>query len=287
MGQLWTRRTLAVAALAISALQGCTASMKEGSDLGVEAIISGVTDGSGSIHAVLVEGNAPVATGGPSAAVAGNAVMINGGSSQQAINGSASFDKVIVSISGLTNYWELTLPAGVGSENVVVTANPDAFKGNMTFSYAVASGVSVGPYAVQTVRMLRVGTGDIQISVAWDDTADVDLHVVDPNGDHIYFGERTAPSGGILDLDANAACTKNTFTDGSAPAFVSNENVVWGRGKAIPGTYTVFLHYWSACNLPQTNWVATIGRVGAPPQIFTGTFTGPNSAIDTVSVFTY
>jgi hypothetical protein len=287
MGQLWSRRNLATASLlAISTLAGCSASLKENTDSSISSMISGVTDGSGTVHAVLVQGAAPQPSGGPSATVAGIAVMINGGSSQQTLNGGASFDRVIVSVSGLEDYFELTLPAGTGSENLVLTANPDAYAGNLTFNYAVASGVNLGPYATQSIRFIRVGTGDVQISVAWDDSADVDLHVVDPNGEHIYFGHRDAVSGGTLDLDANAACTKNTFTDGHPPAFVSNENVVWARGEGIPGTYTAYLHYWSACGLPQTNWVATIQRVGAAPQIFTGTFVGVNSAIDTISVFT-
>jgi hypothetical protein len=216
------------------------------------------------------------------------AVMINGGSSQQTLTGGATFDRVIVSVSGLADYYELTLPAGTASQNIVVSANPDAYAGHVTFNYAVASGISVGAYAVQSVRFLRVGTGDIQISVAWSDSADVDLHVVDPNGETIYFGHRNAVSGGTLDLDANAACTKNSFADGSPAAYVSNENVVWPTGKAIAGTYTVILDYWSDCGTAKTDWVVTVARVGAGPQIFTGTFTGPSGGIpdDTVHVFT-
>jgi uncharacterized protein YfaP (DUF2135 family) len=288
MGQLWSKRSLAVAALAISALSGCTASLKPNTDSSITTFISGVTDASGTVHAVLVDGDAPQASGGPTSTVATQAIMINGGSSQQAVNGGATFDRVIVSVPGLNDYYELTLPAGVSAENIVVTASPDAYAGRLTFNYAVASGTSVGPYATQAVRFLRVGTGDIQISVAWTDSADVDLHVIDPNGEEIYFGHRNAVSGGTLDLDANAACTKNTFTDGSPAAYVSNENVVWPTGKAIAGTYKVVLDYWSECGTARTDWVVTVAHVGATPQIFTGSFVGASSGVpdDTVTVFT-
>ncbi len=288
MGQLWTRRNLAIAVVAISALQGCSSALKEDSNVSIGSIISGVTDGSGNVQAVFVEGDAPGDNGGPTATVSANAIMINGGSSQQGVTGSASFNKVIVSVAGLTDYYELTLPAGVGSENIVVTANPDTYKGIFSFNYAVANGASVGAYATQAVRMLRVGTGDIQISVAWTDSADVDLHVTDPNGETIYFGHKNAQSGGTLDLDANAACTK-TSVDGQPAAYISNENVVWPVGRAIPGTYTVVLDYWSDCGVAKTDWVVTIGRVGAPPQLFTGSFIGVASGVpdDTVAVFTH
>jgi hypothetical protein len=288
MGQLWTRRILGAALLAATTtMSGCTSALKPDSSFNIQDFISGVTDASGNISAVLVEGPAPNAAGGPSASVNGVGVMINGGSSQQNVTGGSAFTKVLVAVDGLNNYYELTLPAGVSAQGLLISANPSAFASNLTFAYSVADGSGWGPYARQAMRFLQVGTGDIQISVAWDDSADVDLHVVDPNGEHIYFGNRTVSSGGTLDLDANAACTRTPPPGGGDPTFVSNENVVWPFGKAIPGQYVVYLHYWSACGLPQTNWVATIQRTGAQPEIITGNFIGTNSAIDTVKVFTY
>lgn len=288
MGQLWTRRNLAALLLtATTALGGCTSALKPDSGFNIQDFIASVTDASGTVSAVLVEGPAPAEAGGPAASVGGVSVMINGGSSQQHVTAGGAFTRVIVSVDGLNNYYELTLPAGVSAQGLLLSANPAAFATNLTFAYAVADGQGVGPYARQSMRFLQVGTGDIQVSVAWDDTADVDLHVVDPNGDHIFFNNRTVSSGGTLDLDANAACNRTSPPGGGEPTHVSNENVVWPFGSAIPGTYVVYLHYWSACGLPQTNWVATLQRTGAQPQIFTGDFVGTTSAIDTVAVFTY
>ena len=290
MGQLWNRPMRgALMVMAVTWLTGCTAELKPNTSFKIQDFVTSVTDASGNIQAVLVEGDAPSPAGGPAASVTGVAVMINGGSSQQTVSAPSSFTRVIVAVEGLTNYYELTLPGGSASEGLLIGTNPNAYAGNLVFTYAVADGTGPGAYARQQVRFLQVGTGDIQVSVAWTDSADVDLHVVDPNGEEIYFAHRDAASGGTLDLDANAACGRNTFSDGSPPAFVSNENVVWGTGEAIPGTYRVILDYWSDCGVAKTDWVVTIQRVGAGPQIFTGSFVGTSSGIpdDTVSVFTH
>jgi len=273
--------------MAVTWLSGCTAELRPNTSFKIEDFVSSVSDASGTVQATLVQGDAPLAAGGPAATVTGVAVMINGGSSQQTVGAGSGFTRVIVAVEGLTNYYELTLPGSVASQGVLIGANPNAYASNLVFTYAVADGQGVGAYARQQVRFLQVGTGDIQISASWTDTADVDLHVIDPNGEHIYFGHRDAASGGTLDLDANAACTKNTLPDGSK-AYVSNENVVWATGEAIPGTYKVFLDYWSDCGVAKTDWVVTIQRAGAAPQIMTGSFVGLSSGVpdDTVSVFT-
>lgn len=289
MGQLWNRPIRgAIVVMAVTWLSACNAALKPGANFNIEDFVSSVSDASGTVQAVLVPGTAPAPAGGPSAAVTGVAVMINGGSSQQTVTAPSGFTRVIVAVEGLTNYYELTLPAGTTSQGILIGANPEAYAGNLVFTYSVADGAGLGAYARQQVRFLQVGTGDIQISVAWTDSADVDLHVVDPNGEEIYFAHRDAASGGTLDLDANAACGMNTLPDQSR-AFVSNENVVWASGEAIPGTYRVILDYWSDCGVTRTDWVVTVQRVGAGPQIFTGSFTGSSSGIpdDTVSVFTH
>ncbi len=47
-------------------------------------------------------------------------------------------------------------------------------------------------------------SGDVQLTAAWSTRADVDLHVVDPIGEEIYYNHATSDSGGRLDHDANA-----------------------------------------------------------------------------------
>jgi len=84
-----------------------------------------------------------------------------------------------------------------------------------------------------------LGSGDVQVTLLWDSTDDFDLAVSDPAGDLIYYGVKTSPSGGRLDVDANAGC-------GSFDEPV--ENVFWPRGAAPGGTYTVIVTYLGDCD---------------------------------------
>jgi hypothetical protein len=88
-------------------------------------------------------------------------------------------------------------------------------------------------------QCLCVGTGDVRVTLSWNDTNDLDLHVIDPTGEEIYYANATSASGGQLDIDANAACGNPTTT----PV----ENIFWAAGTAPPGTYTVLVNYWANC----------------------------------------
>jgi uncharacterized protein YfaP (DUF2135 family) len=284
MGQLWNRPARVALVVASLALGGCEATLKETTSGNIEDFISSVSDESGSVQGVLVEGDAPEAGAGPTASVSGIGVMINGGTSQQTVNADGDFTRVIVAVSGMHNYYQLDLPSG-SSQALLLGGSTNAMARQLLVQYAVGDGSGTGAYASQTIRFLRVGTGDIQISVAWSDTSDVDLHVIDPNNEEISFSHRTSASGGTLDLDGNAACTRNSTV--GASGFASNENVVWPTGRAIPGTYKVIIDYWSPCGNASTDYVVTVQRTGASPQIFTGTFVGSAAPSDTVTTFTY
>jgi hypothetical protein len=76
----------------------------------------------------------------------------------------------------------------------------------------------------------QLGTGDIQITLRWDSSADLDLHVTEPNGTEIWYSDKGPTStGGRLDVDSNVGCEE----DGSV------ENVFWPVGQAPEGQYHV------------------------------------------------
>ena len=260
----WVMGVAAVGALP----GGCEASMKP-SPFTIEQYITSVTDGSGTVSAVLQRGPAPGSNGGPSSSIAGFAAMVTGGSSQQTISGAAAFTRVVVMIAGMDNYYELTLPSGA-SAPVILRAGTTIGDVILPISYAVGDGGTLGAYSTQNVRIIQVGTGDVQVSVSWSDSSDVDLHVIDPSGEEIYYGNKSSASGGTLDLDSNAACSRN-----SDNTFKSNENVVWPTGGGATGTYTVRLDYWSGCGMTvPTEYVVTVATATGTPQVFTGSFTG-------------
>jgi hypothetical protein len=74
-------------------------------------------------------------------------------------------------------------------------------------------------------------TDRLRITMTWDtDGNDVDLHVVDPPGEHVYFGHMNAVSGIQLLRD---------ITQGFGPEVVRTDRVV-------PGTYHVGVKYFAA-----------------------------------------
>jgi hypothetical protein len=85
----------------------------------------------------------------------------------------------------------------------------------------------------------QLGTGDVQVTLRWSTAADIDLSVVDPFGEEIWFNHRTSNSGGELDVDANADCMERKLD----PV----ENVYWPTGLAPSGEYQVYVNYFAAC----------------------------------------
>ena len=85
-------------------------------------------------------------------------------------------------------------------------------------------------------RLQREGamTGDVQISLMWENFNDLDLHVVCPSGERIHGGNKKSECGGELDVDANVR------PETKKPV----ENVVWPGVTAPPGTYQVYVHHY-------------------------------------------
>ncbi len=249
----------------------------------LQDFISAVTAAGGSIQGVLQTGPAPATGTGPAAVVSGISAAVNGGSAAVTVgaDGGAQFTRVRVWITGVEDYYDLSLPAGSTAADLVLSVPPSASGGALQLRYAVDNGSGFGTAAAQSLRILRVGTGDIQVSVAWTGKSDVDLHVFSPTGEHVYYGAKTAASGGTLDLDSNPACSIDNK---------NNENIVWPTGKAISGTYTAEVHWYASCTETRADWVMTIQVKGQAPQIYQGSFTGSSagdSATPFQATFTY
>jgi hypothetical protein len=104
----------------------------------------------------------------------------------------------------------------------------------------------------ETIRGVEVRTGDPQFTLIWDSSADLDLHVIEPGGAHIYWVEKGRPSklGGMLDVDN---------VKGFGP-----ENVYWSHGKGPPGEYKWYVQYFGGFggyDVP-TKWQVRIKKNG-------------------------
>tara|TARA_B110000003_G_scaffold274834_1_gene315819 strand:- start:965 stop:1933 length:969 start_codon:yes stop_codon:yes gene_type:complete len=84
-------------------------------------------------------------------------------------------------------------------------------------------------------RLEREGgkSGSVQVSLAWDDYNDLDLHLFCPSGERIYFNNRNSECGGELDVDMNVKPVSKTPV----------ENVVW-TSNPPKGAYKVGVHFY-------------------------------------------
>jgi len=61
-------------------------------------------------------------------------------------------------------------------------------------------------------RLLRAMPLDLRVVLAWDaDNTDVDLHVVDPNGEEVYYGHSRSRQGGAITHDATGGYGPEEF----------------------------------------------------------------------------
>lgn len=88
----------------------------------------------------------------------------------------------------------------------------------------------------QRLQQAGAKTGDVQISLLWNNYNDLDLHCVDPRGEQIYFEKRRSASGGELDVDMNA---------GTERSINPVENIYWPEGGAPVGIYKVYVNHFA------------------------------------------
>lgn len=81
-------------------------------------------------------------------------------------------------------------------------------------------------------------TGDVRVSLSWFNHDDLDLHVIEPSRNVIYFGNRVSRNtGGHLDVDMNA---------GGRMSREPVENIVWpNKNRMVKGDYEVAVHNFS------------------------------------------
>lgn len=87
-------------------------------------------------------------------------------------------------------------------------------------------------------RLARAGaqTGDIQVSLSWNNVNDLDLHVLTPGKERIFFAHRASACRGQLDVDMNA---------GGPLSAEPVENVFWPPKRAPFGRFHVFVHHFA------------------------------------------
>lgn len=107
------------------------------------------------------------------------------------------------------------------------------------------------------------GTGDVRLSLVWNDTVDMDLHVIDPCGNEISFDSTTADcqgQTGQLDVDNRSGGPQSV------------ENIFWPMGGAPSGTYSYWVECFSGCSAQPATFTLSLS-IGGQRTPITGTLT--------------
>ena len=114
---------------------------------------------------------------------------------------------------------------------------------------------------MERLKDVKAGSGDIQLSLAWNNYNDLDLSCTEPDGTVIDFEQRRSPSGGNLDVDMNATPQSNRPV----------ENIFWPLGQARRGKYQVHANYYRRHTSSREKIEFTLRVVlGKKEQLFKG-----------------
>jgi len=94
------------------------------------------------------------------------------------------------------------------------------------------------PGSSNSVRIYPPSTEDILVNLSWGNAADLDLHIVEPSGEEIYYGNKISATGGTLDIDENGGIVTNSISP--------QENIFWESGAAPHGQYRTWVHYYDS-----------------------------------------
>lgn len=200
---------------------------------------------------------APSASGPSIGTVSGNSNVLAGGSNPISINTTSTVTDVLVGVQGQEGYFKI--PTASKSDKsiimVVVLLSQEA-TANFSIVIAVANGTSVSTYYTIPVTVYEGGTGKLQVSLSWNKPNDVDLHLYEPNGFHIFYNYAISDNGGELDVDSNADC----YIDN-----INNENITYGDTAIVEnGLYTVKVDLYKGCDITEpTSYVVTARYNGA------------------------
>jgi hypothetical protein len=148
----------------------------------------------------------------------------------------------VIGLNGDSGYHTLTGadPDGDGVYDITAVVAAEATQTSLTFRVALRDAAgNVGPYREIAIPVIQSGTGDVKITLSWDRLHDLDLRVIEPDGEEIRYTNPSSRTGGELDLDSGANC-------GASAA--NSENIFWPSGGGPAGEYVVTVHNYQQCS---------------------------------------
>jgi hypothetical protein len=176
--------------------------------------------------------------------VTGPTAVTNGGSAvlRVQVTPAPVSPTFVVGLVGDSGYHTVSPPdpEGDGIYEISVQVAGEATQTALVFSVALVDAMgNVSSYREVTIEIVQSGTGDVKVTLSFDRLHDLDLHVVEPGGEEIYYERQSTATGGQLDLDSGAHCE-------ATPA--NSENVFWPPGGAPAGEYRVFVQNYEQCS---------------------------------------
>jgi hypothetical protein len=176
--------------------------------------------------------------------VTGPAAVTNGGTAilHVELSAPAESPEFVVGLVGDTGYHTVVGadPDADGIYDISVQVRAEAMQPSLVLTVALrdAEG-NVGPYHQWEIELVRSGTGDVKITLSFDRLHDLDLHVVEPNGEEISYTNDASRTGGKLDLDSGSHCE---------PSAANAENIFWPPQGAPAGEYIVSVQNFEQCS---------------------------------------
>lgn len=98
------------------------------------------------------------------------------------------------------------------------------------------------PLTPVQVEELPGQSGELRFHLSFGnhESVDLDLHVIEPNGEHLSFSNPSSQMGGTLDVDCMC---------GYCP-FGASENIYWAENQPDEGIYEIWVDYFGHCNAP-------------------------------------
>lgn len=187
-----------------------------------------------------------------------NQSILPGGASIVTIDSNVELKEIYAGVKSIPGYYKLdalkylvTEEASTGYRYVFILLVSQNLLHDFSLNVVVLTDTNTYKGCDSSLKYVEAGTGSLQIGLTFNNAKDIDLYVVEPNKNIIYYGSRRPflfdandysdsdydrKMG--LDHDSNAGCNIDNL---------NNENVYFQGNCIQKGTYEVWVNMYSNC----------------------------------------
>ncbi|WP_158963040.1 hypothetical protein [Myroides fluvii] len=177
-----------------------------------------------------------------------NSFVINGGKAIMSVTSTAELKSILVGLKGHEGFYEVLTSNEIQTRDLLyryeVILDLSQKLDLEIFELEIVGYITDGTRTVIYYRefhLIPAGTGEMQVSLSWDQEDDVDLHLVKNNSGRVYYGSKHLfNSEGTeiaeLDIDSNPGCS----IDG-----IKNENIYFKHLE--DGEYAIYVDLYRKC----------------------------------------